>query len=87
MGGVPLNQPVTAMVSYGDGYLMVAADGGVFVFSWQPFGRSLADHGLPAPLVSVAARCSADPARHDAASQLVVREGDLNPHTLTGTGT
>ena len=55
LGGVTLNQPVTAMIAYGDGYLMVAADGGIFNFSDRPFQGSLAERGLSRPVVTVAA--------------------------------
>lgn len=49
----PSNKPITGMVRYGEGYLMVASDGGVFNFSDQPFlGHSV----LPParPIVAVA---------------------------------
>ena len=36
-----LNKPVIGMVRYGDGYLMVGADGGIFNFSDRPFPGSL----------------------------------------------
>jgi hypothetical protein len=55
MGGAPLNRPVVGMVAYGDGYLMVGADGGIFSFSDLPFHGSLGDHPLSSPIVSVAA--------------------------------
>ena len=54
MAGRPLNAPVTAMVASGDGYLMVAADGGVFDFSDQPFAGSLGLTPPDHPVVSVA---------------------------------
>jgi hypothetical protein len=54
MGGRPLNAPVSAMVPYGDGYLLVARDGGTFVYSSAPFLGSLADRRLSAPIVAVA---------------------------------
>ncbi len=37
MGGKPLNAPVVSISRYGDGYLLAAADGGVFNFSDDPF--------------------------------------------------
>src|SRR5581483_4249973 len=36
MGGQPLNKPIRGMVRYGNGYLMVASDGGIFSFSDKP---------------------------------------------------
>lgn len=54
MGGQALNRPVIGMVSYGDGYLMVANDGGVFDFSDQPFEGSLAANPLATPALAVA---------------------------------
>ena len=33
MGGTRLNKPVVGMVRYGNGYLMVGSDGGIFDFS------------------------------------------------------
>jgi hypothetical protein len=55
MGGTPLNQPISGMVRSGDGYLMVASDGGIFDFSGQPFLGSLGDNPPPDPIVAVAA--------------------------------
>jgi hypothetical protein len=49
-----LNKPIAGMVRYGDGYLMVGSDGGIFDFSNKPFLGSLAGKSLPAPIVSVA---------------------------------
>jgi hypothetical protein len=43
------------MVPYGDGYLMVAEDGGVFDFSDRPFSGSLGDHPPAHPVISVGA--------------------------------
>jgi hypothetical protein len=54
MGGKPLNKPVTGMVRYGSGYLMVAQDGGIFSFSDLPFSGSLGGHPPAHPIVSVA---------------------------------
>src|SRR5438445_9653573 len=54
MGGTRLNKPVTGMVRYGDGYLMVAEDGGIFDFSSSPFAGSLGSHAPAVPIVSVA---------------------------------
>ena len=42
------------MVRYGNGYLMVGADGGAFVFSDQPFVGSLGANPPPAPIVAIA---------------------------------
>jgi hypothetical protein len=43
-------------VRYGNGYLMVGADGGVFNFSSRTFVGSLAAHPPASPIVSIAAR-------------------------------
>jgi hypothetical protein len=43
------------MVRYGNGYLMVAEDGGVFTFSDLPFTGSLGGRPPTSPIVSVAA--------------------------------
>jgi len=43
------------MVRYGDGYLMVAEDGGIFDFSSSPFAGSLGGHPPARPIVAVAA--------------------------------
>ena len=55
MGGRPLNKPVRGMVRYGNGYLMVGEDGGVFAFSDRPFTGSLGARPPASPVVSVAA--------------------------------
>ncbi len=44
------------MVRYGDGYLMVGEDGGIFDFSSTPFLGSLGDNPPANPIVSVAAQ-------------------------------
>ena len=54
MGAVKLNKPVTGMVRYGDGYLMVGEDGGIFNFSDKPFLGSLGDNPPARPIISVA---------------------------------
>ena len=41
MGNVRLNKPVTGMVPFGNGYLMVGEDGGIFNFSDSEFLGSL----------------------------------------------
>ena len=43
------------MVAYGDGYLMVAADGGVFNVSNRLFFGSLGGQTIPHPIVGIAA--------------------------------
>ncbi|HEX5095958.1 MAG TPA: hypothetical protein VFX21_08095 [Acidimicrobiia bacterium] len=43
------------MVRFGDGYLMVGEDGGIFNFSNQPFYGSLGSTPPAVPIVSVAA--------------------------------
>ena len=55
MGGQRLNKPVRGMVRYGDGYLMVGEDGGVFAFSDRPFTGSLGARPPASPIVAVAA--------------------------------
>jgi hypothetical protein len=42
------------MVPYGNGYLMVASDGGVFDFSDKPFTGSLGNNPPTRPITSVA---------------------------------
>jgi hypothetical protein len=53
--GVRLNQPVTGMVSVPGGYVMVAADGGIFDFSRRIFCGSLAGNPPQSAVVAVAA--------------------------------
>jgi hypothetical protein len=55
MGGRTLNGPVQGMVRYGDGYVMVGGDGGVFAFSDRPFSGSLGARPPASPVVAVAA--------------------------------
>ena len=43
------------MVAYGGGYLMVASDGGIFVFGPAAFHGSLGSGPPPDPIVSAAA--------------------------------
>ncbi|MEW6477696.1 MAG: DPP IV N-terminal domain-containing protein [Actinomycetota bacterium] len=54
MGGHKLNRPVRGMVPFGDGYLMVGEDGGIFNFSAQPFSGSLGGNPPSSPVVTVA---------------------------------
>jgi hypothetical protein len=54
MGSTELNKPVTGMVAFGDAYLMVGEDGGIFNFSDRPFYGSLGGNPPPSPIVSVA---------------------------------
>jgi hypothetical protein len=54
MGKVRLNKPVTGMVPFGNGYLMVGEDGGIFNFSDRAFLGSLGDHPPAHPIVAVA---------------------------------
>jgi hypothetical protein len=56
MGRTELNAPVTGMVPFGNGYLMVATDGGAFDFSDQPFSGSLVGSGSNQPIVAVATK-------------------------------
>ena len=55
MSGTRLNKPIVGMVAFGNGYLMVAADGGIFNFSNKPFYGSLGAHPPSIPIVAVAA--------------------------------
>jgi FG-GAP repeat protein len=55
MAGTRLNKPMVGMVTFGNGYLMVAADGGIFNFSNKPFYGSLGNHPPSVPIVAVAA--------------------------------
>ncbi|MGH8976486.1 MAG: PKD domain-containing protein, partial [Acidimicrobiia bacterium] len=54
-GSVRLNRPIIGMVGYGNGYLMVGEDGGIFNFSDKPFVGSLGGNPPSRPIVSVAA--------------------------------
>jgi hypothetical protein len=54
MGATKLNKPVTGMVAFGDAYLMVGEDGGIFNFSDRPFYGSLGGNPPASPIVSVA---------------------------------
>jgi hypothetical protein len=54
MGATRLNKPVTGMVAFGNAYLMVGEDGGIFNFSDRPFYGSLGGNPPPSPIVSVA---------------------------------
>jgi len=56
-GASALNQPVIGMVRYGNGYLMVASDGGIFDFSNKP-SRFTRRPSTPAPIVSSRAEAS-----------------------------
>ena len=42
------------MVAFGNGYLMVAEDGGIFNFSDKPFHGSLGSCSTNSPVISVA---------------------------------
>ena len=55
MGGKMLNSPVNGLVAFGNGYLMVAGDGGVFNFSNKKFSGSLGGQALRAPIIDIAA--------------------------------
>ena len=54
MGGRRMNAPVVGLVRYGDGYLMVGADGGVFTFSTLPFRGSLGSAPPARAVVAIA---------------------------------
>jgi hypothetical protein len=55
LGNTPLNQPITGMVRYGDGYLMVDTNGASYNFSSLPFSGSPSEQPPNAPVVAVAA--------------------------------
>ena len=57
MGGHHLNAPVVGMAATpdGQGYWLVAADGGVFNFGDAPFAGSMGGRPLNAPVVGMAA--------------------------------
>jgi hypothetical protein len=55
MGDRKLAKPVTGMVPYGDGYMMVGEDGGIFNFSNKPFSGSLGGNPPSRLIVAVAA--------------------------------
>ena len=57
MGGVRLNQPIVGMAAThdGDGYWLVASDGGVFSFGDAAFHGSTGSLKLNAPIVGMAA--------------------------------
>jgi len=55
MGGVKLNKPVNGLVAFGNGYLMVASDGGVFDLSDKPFYGSLGAEPPSAPIIGITA--------------------------------
>jgi hypothetical protein len=54
MAGTRLNRPVTGMVPFGNGYLMVAEDGGIFTFSDKGFHGSLGANPPADPITSTA---------------------------------
>ena len=55
MGATKLNKPIVGMVAYGDGYLMVASDGGIFDFSDLPYAGSLGGSPARSAISSVTA--------------------------------
>jgi hypothetical protein len=55
MAGKHLNQAVIGIAAHGDGYLLGAADGGVFNFAHSTFCGSLAGQRLPAAIIAIAA--------------------------------
>jgi hypothetical protein len=55
MGGTHLDRPVTTVVPYADGYLMVAADGGVFNFSRGQFFGSLSGTPISGSVIDATA--------------------------------
>jgi hypothetical protein len=55
---VPLQSPIVgiAITTSGRGYVLAAADGGVFTYGDARFAGSAATAGLRAPIVAVAAQ-------------------------------
>ena len=55
MGGKHLNAPIVGVAGNGtDGYLLVAADGGIFAFGSAPFYGSAGNLKLVSPVVGIA---------------------------------
>ncbi len=54
MGGTHLAPAVRGVAAYGNGYLMVAADGGVFNFSDTAFVETLGDTPPGVPIIGIA---------------------------------
>ena len=52
---VHLNKPMAGLINYGNGYLLVGSDGGIFNFSSLQFAGSLGDRPPASPVVGVAA--------------------------------
>ncbi|MGD9792223.1 MAG: Ig-like domain-containing protein, partial [Acidimicrobiia bacterium] len=86
MGGAALNKPVVGMVAFGNGYLQVGADGGIFNFSNLDFYGSLGGQTLTADIVGVAAfNRPAVPASITTANLPTGRVNQPFSFTLTGT--
>ena len=51
--GTSLNQPIIAIEAYGDGYLLLGTDGGVFNFSDRDFAGSLGSNPPSSPVIAV----------------------------------
>jgi hypothetical protein len=64
MGNQVLNKPVVGMAATptGQGYWMVASDGGIFAFGDAPFYGSMGGQPLNQPIVGMAAPIAAPPA-------------------------
>jgi hypothetical protein len=55
LAGRHLNRPVVDIIPFGNGYVVVAGDGGAFNFSSSPFLGALGGQVLPRPIIGAAA--------------------------------
>ncbi|HET9690005.1 MAG TPA: DUF4232 domain-containing protein, partial [Acidimicrobiales bacterium] len=85
-GDISLNQPIVGMAPTpsGDGYWLVAADGGVFSFGNAAFHGSTGNISLDQPIVGMAATPSGDGYWFDAADGGVFSFGNATFHGSTG---
>jgi CHAP domain len=80
MGGTPLNEPVTGMAatSDGEGYWLVASDGGIFSFGDARFFGSTGGRPLNDPVVAMVA------SPHDGGYLMVSTDGEIFPFGSAG---